>query len=322
MAGLVGLGVPPGAEGSFPGRNGLIAILDEYPCGLRISTVAPDGSGLRPVTGVSSCEYPVPVFEFTFHPEWSPDGRRLLFWQSVQPLGSDSADVGFRLINADGSGLSDVPGIGAGDGLGGRPSFAPDGTRFAIVQQQQLPSDPRQGAPPETIWIARIDGTLDGPLHEGSNPRWSPNGRRIAYTAPPPGPWTGMGRTTWLLNAQSGQPIRRVAPLGVRSLDWSPDSRRLVYTTASGVFVTRANGRRTRRLITTSGAFGVSWSPNGRRIAVVDTRVVDPGLQWRYVITTMSPTATQRKRVYTGGEFDSDETVLPPEISWQPRPRR
>ena len=262
MACLAALGVLPGAEGSFPGRNGLIAISEEYQCRQRISTIAPDGSGLRPLTGLSSCGYPaVPVFEYAQYPEWSPDGRRLLFWHNVQGLYEAVADFGLRVINADGSGLSDVPGIGVGDGLGGRPSFAPDGKRFAIVQMPPMAPtyDPLQDLPPGTISIARIDGTREGPVHEGSEPRWSPDGRRIAYATSPPRDWTGIGRgTTWLLDAQSGQPIRRAAPPGVRSVDWSPDSRRLIYTTAAGVFVARANGKRTRRLIATAGAYGVS----------------------------------------------------------------
>jgi len=137
-----------------------------------------------------------------------------------------------------------------------RPSFSRGGTRIAFTRGS-------------AVWTARLDGTQQRRLRSGLEPRYSPDGRMIAYVS--------VGAThppeLWLMNARTGQRVRRLAR-GAGEPDWAPNGRSLVYArrtsgTSRDLFVVRADGRATRRLTAsrTRDEFAPAWSPDGRWIA-------------------------------------------------------
>jgi Tol biopolymer transport system component len=317
VAGITAVGFASSAEGSFPGRNGRIAITYEFKLsGTQLGTMAADGKSLRMLTGECGARN-----RDSSDPEWSPDGRWLLF-QNRSPSRNPR---GYSRISADGSGLTTLPLTGGAlEDFLGRPSFAPDGKRFLYVRISGV----NDGANPSylSIWLARLDGSQDRRLRAGSAPRWSPDGRTIAFVGALPGVAAGDGDDgVWLLDARSNQPLRRIAPSANlywpdAAFDWSPDSRRLVYITRAGVFVVRANGRGRHKLTSAlKDPTQALWSPNGHRIAVVSEHELPNGDR-RHVISTMSSTGTRLKRIFAGKRFDSDAGTPPPQISWQPRP--
>ncbi len=106
------------------------------------------------------------------------------------------------------------------------------------------------------------------------SPRWSPDGRRIAYSV-----WTAGGyRDIALVDVATGA-VRRVTH--DRAIDggpsWSPDGRTLYWssdrTGVANVFALEvATGRLSQVTNVVSGAYAPEVSPDGRRLAVVSYR--------------------------------------------------
>jgi dipeptidyl aminopeptidase/acylaminoacyl peptidase len=119
---------------------------------------------------------------------------------------------------ADGSGEPRVLGDG-GDDL----QLSPDGAKLAWVVKKQL-------------WIAQVDGSaparalaeLEGELNE---PRWSPDGKRIAMS---------VVRKSHALTAVvdlDGEALRWIAPSTDRDFSprWSPDGQKIAFGRAAGL---------------------------------------------------------------------------------------
>jgi Tol biopolymer transport system component len=143
----------------------------------------------------------------------------------------------------------------------------------------------------------------------------SPDGRIIAYQR-----LTTKG--IWLMSARTGAHIRRVVRNG-SFLDWSPDSRRLLYSTGpfefegpSDLFSVDVRGRDLTRLSFTPrlDEFDAVWSPSGARIAF--STVFQSGDEEMHCsIWTTSATGNRLRRIHRyHGE------VCGPHLSWQPLP--
>ena len=294
----------PRAYGTFPGRDGRLAIDFIDGC---IITIKPDGTGRRDLTGCEDASDATGA-------DWSPDGRRLLFLRDAgRP----------HLMAADGSSQRAVPLDGTPPFAMAKPSFAPDGKRFAYSR----------GTRASTIWRARVDGREDRRLRRGWRPRWSPTDDLLAYIAPEPDAFS-RGGPLRLMNARTGKQIRRLASR-VGSLDWSPDGQRLLFTAASccdglasnssDLFVVRADGRGSPRRLARTPGWAESepvWSPDGRSIAFSRQRWVRYGAM-KVEVRTMTLAGRNTALLYTSDWVSDDSAfgVDPPRLSWQARPR-
>jgi hypothetical protein len=114
------------------------------------------------------------------------------------------------------------------------------------------------------VFLAGRGNRVIGLVPGGTDPAWTPDGRRLAYVAPGA---AGSG-DLFVVDADGSHKGRITDTIDdEQSPDWSPDGMRLVVERDGNVVVVRADGQGSRRL-----AAGLSpvWSPGGGRIAYSD----------------------------------------------------
>ena len=148
---------------------------------------------------------PRQIAEWGGDPAWSPDGSRIAFLRSHGELipGDDTPFYSLRLINADGSGFTEIVPVTANmEGA----TWSPDGTRIAFSMNAD-------------IYVVHADGsglTRLTTFPGAQAPAWSPDGTRIAYQQWSP----DAGARIMAIPVEGGEPVTLV-PAGT-SPSWRP----------------------------------------------------------------------------------------------------
>ena len=108
------------------------------------------------------------------------------------------------------------------------PQISPDGTKIAYVRRT---GDVMSDRMRPSIWVVDTRTGEQRPLVAGtgshSSPRWSPDGRRLAYVSTA----EGGGPQLFVRWMDSGQSVRITGlPDSPSSLAWSPDGQRIAYS--------------------------------------------------------------------------------------------
>src|ERR1051325_4525992 len=107
------------------------------------------------------------------------------------------------------------------------PQISPDGQWVAYVVSTVDVKEDKSNA---HIWLANLDGKTDRQItfsqdSEGS-PRWSPDGKFLAFTSGRPGPTKGS--QVWLLDRTGGEAYQLTDTKGrLQGFEWAPDSKRI-----------------------------------------------------------------------------------------------
>ena len=226
-------------------------------------------------------------------PTWSPDGKQIAFTSNRE--GQEAIFV----MNADGSGVRRIHnGLLVSNGPNWQPdgrirfgggrniytmkpdgsdvvrvntsgALSPDGRQILFVKEV-IPGEPSSNE----LFVANADGSNSRRLTHNKiadvDPRWSPDGRKIAYSYFPDGPWPKA--SICVINSDGSELTRLTnALLKAGPPVWSPDGTRIAFgviNDQNAIYVMNADGRNQMRLTYQMKDWvGYAWSPDGKKIA-------------------------------------------------------
>ena len=265
----------------------------------KVWEVKPDGTGMRPL---------LPQFQAEqYAANWSPDGKRLYFvshgelyvlgsrrwlgWmRRPQPQRLTAGSVSYWLPYED---PTDPRVIYAGGELAGGEAmklnkqtgifepylgglsgdcldYSPDGQWIAYVS-----------FPGRELWKCRRDGSDKVLLEDGLvtyMPRWSPDGKRLAFAAVRKGVWADPHRI-FTIPAAGGkaEPVKGASGPGFDP-NWSPDGKKLVFAPLRDDVVPKQDRHvsivdpetgQVQMVPGSENMFSARWSPDGKHLVAL-----------------------------------------------------
>jgi Tol biopolymer transport system component/DNA-binding winged helix-turn-helix (wHTH) protein len=131
--------------------------------------------------------------------------------------------------------------------------------------------------PEGVLWRSKVDGSqrlqLTSLPMQAWLPRWSPDGKRIAFTAEVP----GQPHRIYVVSADGGRPSQLTARNHYETdANWSPDQNSLVFggvpwlegeaTSSAAIHMLDLKTRQVSRLSGSEGLYSPHWSPDGRYV--------------------------------------------------------
>jgi Tol biopolymer transport system component/DNA-binding winged helix-turn-helix (wHTH) protein len=188
----------------------------------------------------------------TYAPLPSPDGKRIYL------VGVKNRGEVVRYEPRKRLFVPFLPGISAQD-----IEFSPDGRSLVYVEY-----------PAFTLWRARRDGSerlqLTSPPFRVRLPRWSPDGKQLAFFGGMP----GKPLKVYLISTEGGQPQQLLGgEWDEGDPSWSPDGASLAFgrlpwktgtTEPSEIYVMDLKSRRVTTVPGSNGLFSPRFSPNGK----------------------------------------------------------
>ena len=220
-----------------------------------------------------------------FHPSWSPDGKRIAFVSDrdghVNIRNSPNYEI--YVMDADGDNQLNLTNDANDDRS---PSWSPDGKRIVFSSNRDM--DRGLAAHNIEIYVMDADGgnlqRLTNNLTEDQYPSWSPDGKRIAFSARRDGHFEnefGITYEIYVMDADGGNEQRLTQN---RKNDWhsswSPDGKRIAFMADRkgdvvnwDIYAIDADGGNEQNL-TANRVYdsSPSWSPDSKRIAFFSLR--------------------------------------------------
>ena len=223
-----------------------------------IYVMSADGSGERRVTPTTdACN--------AINPRWSPNGHRIAFHCSIEPVFSE-----IYLIDADGTGMTQLTNMTPA-GLGAAfASWSPKGNKIAF-------NSPRT----PNIYVVDVDEGVVTQLTSrgGRRPDWSPDGRKLVFHN---GPLTAF--QIFVADIDNPDVAVQLTFTGANmNARWSPDGSRITFESNRDgnreIYVMNADGSAQFRLTTNTVRDEVpSFSPDGQWIVFHRQLFMIPGL--------------------------------------------
>ena len=315
-------GVVPSRHQNGPIALAAVTVVDGAYGPFEIATVRKHGTPYRFLTHLASD---------ALNPDFTPDGKRILFWSSPDNTGDAifSVPVHGGAITQIQTGCGQPPSCGDTN-----PAVSPDGRELLTVREQG-PFDANGCLAFIGIFKFRIDGTHPRRISPTTStcagdlePRWSPDGRRIVFQHP-----EDFGPSLWVMNSD-GSHRRRLTPAGmdVGAPDWSPDGQRIVFQspdetpddqTPQQLYTIHPDGSHLVQIthyppvpgqvVKTNGA---RWSPDGRKLVFAHLDAT----------TTIGPDGLHHADLFVSNPDGSDVQQINATLekdnmpAWGPRP--
>ncbi len=172
------------------------------------------------------------------------------------------------------------------------PQISPDGSQIVYTRRWVNKLEDRWES---SLWIMNADGSRQRFLIQGSSPRWSPDGTRIAYLAPVDGKPQIFVR--WMDAEGAVSQITRLLETP-GSLAWSPDGKWLSFS--MGVKYDN-----TWKISMPAPPAGARWTPAPRRVTDLHYRMDRAGfMELAHTHLFVVPADGGTPRQVTRGEFD------------------
>ena len=139
-------------------------------------------------------------------------------------------------------------------------AWAPDGESIAFVPRAA--SDAAGG-----VWLMDADGTNLRRLTSGpdTQPRWSPDGKQIAFTSMRDG-----NREIYTVSVEGGEVLNLTRSTTHEVVGWSPDGSQIIYTLGRDIHLINIDGgdRRTIEITPAAELLGYdAWGPLNPRLS-------------------------------------------------------
>ena len=180
-----------------------------------------------------------PIFDFA----WAPDGRRLFVISAHESPDRDSSEViggiknptaSIYIVDLQTGGLIRLPGSGRNCSA----AWSPEGTRLAVSY-----GDAENGG----LYLIDADGRQSSRLTDATTldcrPKWSPDGKLIAYAAYAKSDTDAKDAGVYII-AADGTGKRRIAEESVYYVQWSPDGTMLLLQSENSVRLTDLEGKK------------------------------------------------------------------------------
>ena len=269
--------------GPLPKDPGWIAVSMNVPQTLSwdLFRTRPDGTDVQRITRVGNAS----------SPSWSPDARRIAY-QASRSNGFGGTDTEIRIHDLSTGATSQVTQflptaydsapLWTADGAtilfltnritpeGGLYGIRPDGTGLTWIRDVKpgasVPDLSRDGrqivvAYPDGLYVGSLTGTslqriaVSGPNERFDAPKWSPDGRRVAFVS--------IGRGIFLINADGSGLVPLPTPGRGSGTDrqpiWSPDGTRIAFVGPEGLYVGGTDGQ-SFRLVLQGQIFDPAWT--------------------------------------------------------------
>lgn len=240
--------VPAGVSASFPGSNGLIAFGDLNPSARAVMTVAPDGGGLQTfaadrqspswsptgksllftdlknkIRRISSSGANEKVIGAGFDPQFSPDGKRIVFAKKVSKSDNDTAIWIMRSNGKDQERLTKPTGFHSDEA----PTFAPNGKRIAFHRELDA-SQEDSDVFTMTSEGKKLKNLTKTPDDTNEDPDYSPDGTTIVMGSNVGGGDTLTHLATMNPDGSGFQEIQARDHFGSQPA-YSPDGTKIAY---------------------------------------------------------------------------------------------